>query len=83
MGSQPFGIHQEACMQVAHSLSFFHKAGIELGVVIGGGNIFRGLDSKSSGMQRTPADHMGMLATYLMELPSNKPLCQSRFQSVS
>ena len=63
MGSQPFGIHQETCMQVAHSLSFFHEAGIELGVVIGGGNIFRGLDVKSSGMARTPADHMGMLAT--------------------
>lgn len=63
MGSQPFGIHQEACMQIAHSLSFFHEAGIELGVVIGGGNIFRGMDLKSSGMPRTPADHMGMLAT--------------------
>lgn len=63
MGSQPFGIHQETCSQVAHSLSFFHEAGIELGVVIGGGNIFRGLDVKSSGMARTPADHMGMLAT--------------------
>lgn len=63
LGSQPFGIHQEACMQVAHALSFFHEAGIELGVVIGGGNIFRGIDLKSSGMSRTPADHMGMLAT--------------------
>lgn len=50
-------------MQIAHSLSFFHEAGIELGVVIGGGNIFRGMDLKSSGMPRTPADHMGMLAT--------------------
>lgn len=63
MGNQPFGIIQEACLQIAHSLSFFHKAGIELGVVIGGGNIFRGLDIKSSEIQRTPADHMGMLAT--------------------
>lgn len=63
MGNQPFGILQSSCMQVAHSLSFFQKAGIELGVVIGGGNIFRGLDLKSAEMQRTPADHMGMLAT--------------------
>lgn len=62
-GNQPFGIVQEACLQVAHSLSFFHKAGIELGVVIGGGNIFRGLDFKSSEIQQTPADQMGMLAT--------------------
>lgn len=63
LGNQPFGINQEACSQVAHSLFFFHEAGIELGVVIGGGNICRGLDLKSSGMPRTPADHMGMLAT--------------------
>lgn len=63
MGAQQFGIHQETCMQIAHALSFFHEAGIELGVVIGGGNICRGLDLKSSGMPRTPADHMGMLAT--------------------
>ena len=65
MGSQPFGIHQEACMQVANYLSHFHRAGIELGVVIGGGNIFRGVDLRLMGMPRTPADHMGMLATLL------------------
>ena len=65
MGSQSFGIHQEACLQVANYLSHFHRAGIELGVVIGGGNIFRGIDLRLVGMPRTPADHMGMLATLL------------------
>lgn len=65
MGSQPFGIYQEACMQVANDLSLFHRAGIQLGVVIGGGNIFRGIDLRLTGMPRTPADHMGMLATLL------------------
>ena len=65
MGSQSFGIHQEACLQVANYLSHFHRAGIELGVVIGGGNIFRGIDLRLMGMPRTPADHMGMLATLL------------------
>lgn len=65
MGSQPFGIDQEACMQVANYLFGFHRAGIELGVVIGGGNIFRGIDLRLMGMARTPADHMGMLATLL------------------
>lgn len=65
MGSEPFGIYQEACMQVANYLSLFHRAGIELGVVIGGGNIFRGVDLRLTGMPRTPADHMGMLATLL------------------
>lgn len=65
MGSQPFGIYQEACMQVANYLSHFHRAGIQVGVVIGGGNIFRGVDLRLTGMPRTPADHMGMLATLL------------------
>lgn len=65
MGSQPFGIHQEACMQIANYLSHFHRAGIQLGVVIGGGNIFRGVNLRLMGMPRTPADHMGMLATLL------------------
>jgi uridylate kinase len=65
MGSQPFGIYQEACMQVAHYLAQFHQLGIELGVVIGGGNIFRGIELRLTGMPRTPADHMGMLATLL------------------
>lgn len=65
MGAQPFGIHHEACVQVANYLSLFHRAGIQLGVVIGGGNIFRGVDLRLTGMPKTPADHMGMLATLL------------------
>lgn len=63
MGSQPFGIDQRACIQVANYLALFNQLGIQLGVVIGGGNIFRGVDLKLKGMLRTPADHMGMLAT--------------------
>ncbi len=74
MGSQPFGIYQEACMQVAHYLLHFHRAGIELGVVIGGGNIFRGVDLRLTGMPRTPADHMGMLATLLNGLALQQAL---------
>lgn len=65
MGTQSFGIDQSACLQVADYLQRFHQAGIEVGVVIGGGNIFRGIDLRSTGMPRTPADHMGMLATLL------------------
>ncbi len=74
MGSQPFGIYQEACMQVANDLSFFHRNGIQLGVVIGGGNIFRGMDLRMTGMPRTPADHMGMLATVLNGLALQQAL---------
>lgn len=65
MGHQAFGIDPSACEQVATYLQRFHRAGIELGVVIGGGNIFRGMDLRLSGIPRTPADHMGMLATLL------------------
>jgi len=63
--SQSFGIHQEACKKLANDLHKIHRAGFELGVVIGGGNIFRGIDLRRTGMPRTPADHMGMLATLL------------------
>lgn len=63
LGDQEFGIHYPACVQVAAYLEKIHRMGIELGVVIGGGNIFRGIDLKDSGIPRTPADHMGMLAT--------------------
>lgn len=65
MGDQPFGIHQEACERIATDLHKIHRAGFELGIVIGGGNIFRGIDLRKTGMPRTPADHMGMLATLL------------------
>lgn len=63
LGGQPFGIDPEACRQVSTYLGKFRQAGIELGVVIGGGNIFRGWELTSTEMPRTPADHMGMLAT--------------------
>lgn len=63
LGDQEFGVHHQACGQVAAYLRKIHLMGLELGVVIGGGNIFRGVDLKDSKMQRTPADHMGMLAT--------------------
>jgi uridylate kinase len=65
MGSNPFGICHEACIQIANFLSQFHRKGIQLGVVLGGGNIFRGIDLRHTGIPRTPADHMGMLATLL------------------
>ena len=63
LGEQCFGVNQTACMQVASYLQKIHEMNLELGVVIGGGNIFRAIDVKGAGMSRTPADHMGMLAT--------------------
>lgn len=60
-----FGIATAACQKVAIALQKLQDGGLEVAVVIGGGNIFRGLDLKALGMPRTPADHMGMLATML------------------
>lgn len=65
MGSQSFGINQEACQRLALAIKAMKTAGIEIGVVIGGGNIFRGIHLEESGMARTPADQMGMLATLI------------------
>ena len=65
MGSQKFGLQQEACQTIALALQQMHASGLEVAVVIGGGNIFRGIHLNALGMQRTPADHMGMLATLI------------------
>lgn len=64
-GPEPFGIDYSASERVADCLYGFHQAGIELGVVIGGGNIYRGFDLSSKGIARTPADQIGMLATLM------------------
>lgn len=65
LGEEPFGIHPNACDRVADYLRSFHIAEIELGVVIGGGNFFRGSSLSSTGIARTPADQIGMLATIM------------------
>jgi len=65
LGKESFGIDQNACLEVAAYLKKIRELGVELAVVIGGGNIFRGIHLKSEGLPRTPADHMGMLATLL------------------
>lgn len=63
LGDQNYGIDSSACLKIARSLQALKTLGLDLSVVIGGGNIFRGIDAKVMGMPRTPADHMGMLAT--------------------
>lgn len=65
MGSQKFGIAHDACLHIASSIKEMRNAGLEVGIVIGGGNIFRGINLKELGMQRTPADQIGMLATLM------------------
>lgn len=65
MGDRGYGIDPAVMDTIAEEIKEAHDAGVELGVVIGGGNIFRGLGSAAVGMERAIADYMGMLATVL------------------
>lgn len=65
MGEQQFGIAPDMLTYVAEEIKQSHDAGVEIAVVVGGGNIFRGVKATSFGMERTAADHMGMLATVI------------------
>ncbi|MBS0615401.1 MAG: UMP kinase [Verrucomicrobia bacterium] len=65
MGKQKFGFEKEACQTIAENIRDIYRMGIQVGVVVGGGNIFRGIQAKEFGFARTPADHVGMLATTL------------------
>lgn len=65
MGNRNFGIDPKINVSIARQIKEVHKNGTEIAVVIGGGNIFRGLTAASKGMDRATADYMGMLATML------------------
>lgn len=65
MGKQGFGISPEVNSSIAEQVKELHDEGCEIAIVIGGGNIFRGLKAASKGMDRSTADYMGMLATML------------------
>ena len=68
MGEQPYGIDADTVNYMADEISSVFRAGVEVAVVIGGGNIFRGLQGTASGMERATADYMGMLATVINAL---------------
>ncbi len=65
IGQYEFGIDPEVITGLAHELHHLQKAGVEIGVVIGGGNIFRGAGLAAAGLDRVTGDHMGMLATVM------------------
>jgi uridylate kinase len=65
MGKTPYGIDPEMLNAVAKEVHEVHLLGVDIAIVIGGGNIFRGLRASEYGMGRVPADHMGMLATVI------------------
>lgn len=65
MGNTSFGIDPAVLKTVAREVHNVHKLGVQMAIVIGGGNIFRGLNALEYGMGRVPADQMGMLATVI------------------
>jgi uridylate kinase len=68
MGEQPFGIDPAVATQIAREIGEVQQLGVQTGVVIGGGNLFRGLAASARGMDRATADYMGMLATVINAL---------------
>jgi uridylate kinase len=67
-GSTGYGIQPEGLKDTASELAEVHALGVHIGIVVGGGNIFRGLKGASAGMDRTQSDYMGMLATVMNAL---------------
>jgi len=76
MGERGFGIDHKVLHIIADEIKGICSSGIEIGIVIGGGNIFRGLEAAAEGMERTTADYMGMLATVLNALALQNALEQ-------
>ena len=68
MGSGSFGIDPDVLDALSGEIQDVHRLGVELALVVGGGNIFRGVRAASAGMDRVSADHMGMLATLVNSL---------------
>lgn len=65
MGDKQYGIDIDRVAQYAKDINEVHAQGIEIAIVIGGGNIYRGLSAEKAGMDRVQADYMGMLATVI------------------
>ena len=68
MGDQGFGIDPQIVSRIASEIKDIHSLGVEVSIVIGGGNIFRGIKAEGEGFDRVTADHMGMLATVINAL---------------
>jgi uridylate kinase len=85
MGSREYGLDGSTLTRIAEEIRSVVEMGIEVCLVIGGGNIFRGLSGAAAGMERTSADYMGMLATVINSLAMQNALerigLQTRVQS--
>jgi len=74
LGSETYGIDSHVLQGIAEQIAEVHALGIEIALVIGGGNIFRGVSAASRGMDRSTADYMGMLATVMNALALQQAL---------
>jgi uridylate kinase len=81
MGNKAFGIDPEVLDAYAHEIRNVIAAGVELAIVIGGGNIFRGVNNATKGMTRSHADYMGMLATMINAMALQDALEQAGVQT--
>lgn len=77
MGERPYGIDPEVARRIAGEVAQAHAAGIQVAIVVGGGNIFRGVAAASGGMDRATADYVGMLATVMNGLALQDALEQA------
>jgi uridylate kinase len=81
MGDASFGIDPSVAVQMAQQIRSAHDAGVQVGIVVGGGNIWRGLSASADGMDRATADYMGMVATVLNGLALQDALENEGVQS--
>lgn len=81
MGDQGYGIDVSVTQRIAEEVKAVHDEGIEIGLVIGGGNIFRGLSASQAGIERSTADYMGMLATVMNALAMQSALEKQGIQT--
>mgnify|MGYP000418678668 FL=1 len=81
MGEQQYGIDQTRLSDYAEQIAEIVKEGVEVGIVIGGGNIFRGLSGATKGFDRVKGDQMGMLATVINSLALNSALVNAGVRS--
>lgn len=65
LGNRQYGVDPEFCRTIAEEIARVHGTGVEIGIVVGGGNIFRGLAASAKGMDRATGDYIGMLATVM------------------
>ncbi|MDD5248302.1 MAG: UMP kinase [Rhodocyclaceae bacterium] len=81
MGDDAYGINRETLWRIVTEVKAVADLGVELGVVIGGGNIFRGMAGASTGMDRATADYMGMLATVMNAMALADAMRQANLQA--